>query len=238
MHYCQCIPSFLIACPEHIQPLQVLSYLKQATASSLSVLFASYTWSLWHFLLPWYFIEQFIYCKLPPSSLPVTLPSVMHYPQMLFADQQTSTKKYGLFPFIFVFTLDLALCKACVRLFNACSEVYLLPQGFICHLFFLSVSWFVILLFLSRMKEWGISVPTVSLQGSAPPSNCCYCLRVRYQSRHPFSLCYELTYPLRYFGEMRQAASWNIFLCFSILLNRTFSSLANVTFYLILNCSK
>lgn len=39
--------------------------------------------------------------------------------------------------------------------------------SFICH----SVSWMFAFLFLSRMKEWGISVPTVSLQGSATSSS-------------------------------------------------------------------
>jgi len=81
---------------------------------------------------------------LPPASLHIKLPSVIHYPQIIFAVQQTSTEKYGLFPFIFFFTLDLALCKARVQLFNGCSEVYLLPQGFICHLFYLSLSFLIL----------------------------------------------------------------------------------------------
>lgn len=67
----------------------------------------------------------------------------MHYPQMLFAVQKTSTKKYGLFTFIFFFTLDLALWKVCVQLFNVCLEVYLLPRGSICHLFYLSLTFLI-----------------------------------------------------------------------------------------------
>lgn len=104
--------------------------------------------------------------------------------------------------------------------------------SFICH----SVSWMFAFLFLSRMKEWGISVPTVSLQGSATSSSLYYCRQVRYQGRQPFSLCCELTCPLSYFSEMWQTARWNVFLCFNICFNRTFSSPACVTFYLILNC--
>lgn len=157
---------------------------------------------------------------------------------MLFAVQQTSTKKYGLFPLIFFFTLDLALCKAYVQLLNACSEVDLLPQVFIFHFFYLSLTFLnVCFPFSSRMKEWGISVPTVSLQGSATSSSLYYCRQVRYQGRQPFSLCCELTCPLSYFSEMWQTARWNVFLCFNICFNRTFSSPACLTFYLILNCS-
>lgn len=49
--------------------------------------------------------------------------------------------------------------------------------SFICH----SVSWMFAFLFLSRMKGWGVSVPTVSLQGSATSSNLYYCHQIRYQ---------------------------------------------------------
>jgi len=52
IYYCQCIPSSLIPCPEHIQPWQMLSYLKQAAGSSFSVSFASSPESLPCFLLP------------------------------------------------------------------------------------------------------------------------------------------------------------------------------------------
>lgn len=107
------------------------------------------------------------------------------------------------------------------------------PNSFICH----SVSWMFAFLFLSRMKEWGITVPTVSLQGSATSSSLYYCHQVIYQGRHPFSLCCEHTCPLSHFSEMRQAARWKVFLCFNMCFNRTFSFLACVTFYLILNCS-
>lgn len=108
--------------------------------------------------------------------------------------------------------------------------------SFICH----SVSWMFAFLFLSRMKGWGVSVPTVSLQGSATSSNLIQPLLLpsnQISRWHPFSLCCDLICPLSYFSEMWQGARWNVFLCFNIWFGRTFSSLACVTFYLVLNCS-